>query len=177
MPGPWFSLNCRKYLKTRAQGEGFSTLIPMDSHQLDSQDSYASRWHRLTAVLIFGLFNRPKKNSNSTQFIQGLQSRWNLYSPMVRRQISSLSPSSSPCQSSVNHSRRLFQMTFLGFYCKINGRAGAALQQKLGRVGLASTNTRRFRVSGSRCWQQPTRFRKTCYHSCDTDSVQESKKY
>ena len=42
-------------------------------------------------------------------------------------------------------------MTFLGFDCKINGRAGAALQQKLGRVGLASTNTGRFRVGGSRC--------------------------
>ena len=43
----------------------------------------------------------------------------------------------------------------------------------LGRVRWASTNTGCFRVGGSRCWQQPAHLRKTCYHLCDNDSVQE----
>ena len=47
----------------------------------------------------------------------------------------------------------------------------------LARVWLASTNTGRFRVGGSRCWPQPSRVRKTCYHSCDTDSVRESTRF
>ena len=53
------------------------------------------------------------------------------------------------------------------------GRAPA----QLGRVGRASTNTGRFRVGGSRCGPRPARLRKTCYHSCDTDSVQESTRF
>ena len=32
-------------------------------------------WYQLTAVLNFGVFNGPNKNSNSTQFILGFQSR------------------------------------------------------------------------------------------------------
>ena len=47
---------------------------------------------------------------------------------------------------------------------------------QLGRVGRASINTGLFRVCGSRCGQLPAPLRKTCDHSCDTDSVQESKK-
>ena len=43
----------------------------------------------------------------------------------------------------------------------------------LARVGRASTNTMCFQVGGSRCGPRPTRLRKTCYHSCDTESVQE----
>ena len=50
------------------------------------------------------------------------------------------------------------------------GRSEALLAQ----VGVASTNTGRFRVGGSRCGQRQARLRKTCYHSCDTESVQES---
>ena len=53
------------------------------------------------------------------------------------------------------------------------GRAPARLAQ----VGRASTNTGRFRVGGSRCGPRPARLRKTCYHSCYTDSVQESKRF
>ena len=46
----------------------------------------------------------------------------------TRRQSSSLSPSLSPCWSSGNHSRRLFQKTIEGLEGKINGQAlGAAL--------------------------------------------------
>ena len=50
-------------------------------------------------------------------------------------------------------------------------------QALLGRVGRASTNTGRFPVGGSRCGQQQARLRKTCYYSCDTDSVQEAKRF
>ena len=49
------------------------------------------------------------------------------------------------------------------------GRSPAVLV----RVGRASTNTGRFRVCGSRCRPRPARLRKTCYHSCNTDWVQE----
>ena len=47
----------------------------------------------------------------------------------------------------------------------------------LALVGRASTNTGRFRVSGSRCRQRLARLKKTCYQSCDTDSVQESTRF
>ena len=47
----------------------------------------------------------------------------------------------------------------------------------LARVGQASTNTGRFRVSSSRCGLQPARLKKTCHHSCDTDSVQDSTRF
>ena len=53
---------------------------------------------------------------------------------------------------------------------------GRALAQ-LERVGLARSNTGRFRVGGSRCWPRQARLRKTCYHSCDTDSVRQSKRF
>ena len=44
-----------------------------------------------------------------------------------------LSPSSSPCWSSGNHSLRLFEKTIEGFCCKIHGRAvWAAFLQCLG---------------------------------------------
>ena len=90
-------------------------------------------WYQLAAVLNFCVCNRPKKNWNSTQFILELWSRLNLYNPLVRQQSSSLSPSLSPCQSSGNHSWRLFQKTIEGFDCKINGQAlWAALQHSLG---------------------------------------------
>ena len=42
-------------------------------------------------------------------------------------------------------------------------------------IGLARTNTGHFQVGGSPCWQLPAR--KTCYHSCYTDSVQESLRF
>ena len=44
-----------------------------------------------------------------------------------------------------------------------------------GQVGQASTNTGSYRVGCSHCWQQPACMRKTCHHSGNTDSVQESK--
>ena len=99
-----------------------------------------------------------------------------LYNSLVRRQSSSLSPSSNlnPCLSSGNSSWRLFQKsqekTIEGFDCKINGRAR-------GLVGLASKNTGHFWVSGSRCWPRQACLRKNCYHSCKTHLVLESKMF
>ena len=51
---------------------------------------------------------------------------------------------------------------------------------QLGLVWRASTNTGCFQVGGSRCWPawpRLARLRKTCYHSCDTDSVRQSKRF
>ena len=53
---------------------------------------------------------------------------------------------------------------------------GSALAQ-FGRVGRASTNVGRFRVGGSLCGPRLARLRKTCYHSCDTNLVRESKRF
>ena len=54
-------------------------------------------------------------------FYSGFLSRLNLYNSLVKRQSSCLSPISSPCWSSDNHFRGLFQKTIEGFHCKING--------------------------------------------------------
>ena len=98
-------------------------------------------------LLNFCIFNWSKINSTSTQFIQGIWSRWNLYNSLVRSKSSSLSPSSSPCLSSGNYSWRLFQKTIKGFDSRINGWALWAVllraQVHLGLVRQASTNTGR----------------------------------
>ena len=53
--------------------------------------------------------------------------------PLVRLHSSSLSPRSSPCKSSDNHSQRKFQTKIEGFSCKVSGWApGAALKHSLG---------------------------------------------
>ena len=89
-------------------------------------------WNQLTACLNFGIINRPKKNLNSTQFIQGFRSRLNLCL-LITSQSSSLSPRSSPCLSSGNYSRRPFQKAIEGFDCEINCQAlGVELQHSLG---------------------------------------------
>ena len=46
-----------------------------------------------------------------------------------------------------------------------------------GWVWRASTNTGHFQVCSSCCWPPQELSRKACYHSCYTDSVQESKKF
>ena len=55
---------------------------------------------------------------------------------------------------------------------------GSTLAQ-LGRVRWVpeSTNTGNFWVSGSHGWQQPAHLKKTCFHSCNTDSGLESKMF
>ena len=94
-------------------------------------------WYRLTAVLDFGVFNWSKKNWNSTQIILEIKTvttHWSGGRLQVQLEQSwSLSPSSSPCLSSGNHSPWLFQKSFECFECKNNGRAlGAALRHSLG---------------------------------------------
>ena len=96
--------------------------------------------------------------------------------PLVRRQSSSLSPSSSPCLSSGNHSLKLFQETIEGLQNQWPSSWGSA-QAQLGRVGRASTNTGRFRVCGSRCRQRTARLTKSRYQFCDADLVWESKRF
>ena len=75
--------------------------------------------------------------------------------------------------------RRLFQKRIEGSEGEITGQAlGAALLLCL-RVGRASTNTGYFRVDGShgRCGPRQARLTKTYYHSCNTDSGQESTRF
>ena len=92
-----------------------------------------------------------------------------------------MSPSSSPCRSSGNHSQRLFQKTIEGLEVKINGQAfEAALRHCL----LRSDRQHKHRVIPS-LWQ--LLLAATCsleenvlplllYHSCYTDLVQELKR-
>ena len=71
--------------------------------------------------------------------------------------------------------RRLFQKVIEGLEGKINCQlvpsSWGSSVALLVRVGRASTNTRRFLISGSRCGcdLRSACLRKTCYHSCDTD--------
>ena len=57
------------------------------------------------------------------------------------------------------------------------GHVPALPVAQLGRAGRESTSTGRFRVGGSRCGPRPARarLRKTCYHSCDTDLLENQK--
>ena len=101
---------------------------------------------------------------------------------MVRWLSSNLSPNLSPCLSSGNYSlqslpkaiqednQRFWMQNQFPSYC------ACALAQ-LWLVGLASPNTECFLVSCSSCWQRTARLRKTCYHSCNTDLVQERKRF
>ena len=71
-----------------------------------------------------------------------------------------------------DYSRRQSKVLTAKSMAKVLGqRSGTACQ--VGRVGRASKVTRCFWVSCSRCWPRLARSRKTCYHSCDTDSVRE----
>ena len=100
----------------------------------------------------------------------------NLYNVLVRLQGSSLSPSLSPCLSSGNLSEGCWgNLRFRGQNQQPSSLGSSPAL--LGLVGWASTNTGRFQAGYSRCWQLPVGLRKTCYHSCYTDSVQESKRF
>ena len=143
--------------------------------------SQSGKW-RLVSTHLCPQFWRSKKNSNSIQFIElysGVSEQINLYNTLVSRQSSSLSPSWSPCLSSgidwqslpkaIPEDNQSFWLQKL--FPSSWGRAPA----QLGRVGQASANTGYFQVGSSSCWQLPARLMKTCYHSCDTDSVHNSK--
>ena len=60
-------------------------------------------WNRNCGCHNVSIFSRPKKNSNTTHFIQGFQSSFTLLpfklNLLVRLQSSSLSPRVSPCTS------------------------------------------------------------------------------
>ena len=122
---------------------------------------------------------KPKKNSNSTHFIQRFLSRQNLYTLLGRSQ----SSSSSPYQSSGNYSQGLFQKTIKIFDCKINGLAiGGNCSHSLGQsnwTGKAQTQaiSKLAQLASSCCGQQQAQFRKDCYHSCYTDFVLELKMF
>ena len=121
-------------------------------------------WYCLTIVLNFGFFNGPKKNSNSTQFILGLQSRQNLNNPLVRvrRQSSSLSPSSSPSPAiwqSLPKKGAKSMAKLLG------PRSGTACAGRTGEHKLRAFPSRLQLLLAAN------------YHSCDTDLVQELKRF
>ena len=87
----------------------------------------------------------------------------------------------SPCLSSGNHPRRLFQKT------KANGQKTkayidhkassllslalrAALRHSLGWSDRRA-QTQCIQVGGSCCWPQQARLKETCYHSYDTEKI------
>ena len=92
--------------------------------------------------IYFSILNRPKKNSNSTQLIQGHTANPG-NSEQTRPLQLGLSPSG--CRSHGrpgNNSQRLFQKTIKGFDWKINGQAlcTALYLAQLGKDRHASTN-------------------------------------
>ena len=126
-----------------------------------------------------------KKNSKTTQFIE-------LYSG-VSEQIKALQPigqaaefkfeskfkplpviwQSLPKAIPEENRRFWLQNQWPSSWGRALGRVRRA--STLGLVRWASINTGSFLVGGSRCLPRQARFRITCYHSCYTDSVQESK--
>ena len=72
--------------------------------------------------------------------------------------------------------RRLFQKVIEGLNFKRQYQwpsSWGSSPALLVLVGQASTNAGRF-LGSSRCGQRQARLKKTCYHSCNTDSIQES---
>ena len=126
-------------------------------------------------------FCRSIKNSNSTQFIE-------LYFGVLK-QIKPLQPNGQAAEFKFESKFKPLQVIWQSLPKVVPednrrfrgqnqwpspwGRALARLAQ----VGQASTNTRHFRVCGSRCGQRPARLRKTYYHSCFTDLVRELKSF
>ena len=117
-------------------------------------------------------FQQNKKEFKLHPDYSGILEQIKPYNPVIRRQRSSLSP--SPCLSSNNLSWMLVEKAIRGFDCKINGQNGLS-SWPLGLVVLASTNTKHFWIWDSGCWQLLACLLKKCYHSWNTDLVQESK--
>ena len=127
--------------------------------------------------LKFGISNRLKRNWNSTQFMLWFWRLLNHYNSLVRRQSSSLSPSLSPSLSSGNLSEGCSRRLSKVFRAKSTAKLLGPLSCSpcAGRTGEHKHG--RFQVGFSHCRQRPARLRKICYHSCDTDSVQESTRF
>ena len=82
------------------------------------------------------------------------------------------------CQSSGNHSRRLFQKTIESLTAKSMAKLlGQRFCTAWAGWGGASINTGCFRVFGSRCWTLPACSKKTFYYSCHSDSVRQPKRF
>ena len=105
------------------------------------------------------------------------QNLYILYMLWVGLQSSSLSQSSHICLSFSNHSQRLFQKRMEGFDCKVTDQTlWATLWQRLGGLDRQE-QMQSVEVPAGQRWQRLACFRKTCYHSCDTNLVQEKKKF
>ena len=131
-------------------------------------------YDQLTAVLNFVVFNRPEKNLNSTQIILGFL------------QIQPLQPIGRvqfwvQVQAPACHRLcwRLFQKTLLNQWPSSWSSAPVQLWQVWDRLTfwLVHTNTGCFHACSSHWGQLPACYRETCYPSCNTDSVQESKRF
>ena len=85
----------------------------------------------------------------------------------------SLSPSLSSGNLSEGCSRRLSKVFRAKSTAKLLGPLSCS--PCAGRTGEHKHG--RFQVGFSHCRQRPARLRKICYHSCDTDSVQESTRF
>ena len=82
----------------------------------------AEGWKPLTTCLNICIFNRPKMNLHSTQFIQDFRANKTCWSG-CRVQFESKIKPLGLCLSSGNHFLRLSQKAIEGFHCKINGQA------------------------------------------------------
>ena len=127
-------------------------------------------------------FWRSKKNSNSTQFIElyfGVSEQTKQLQPIGQAAEFKFESKFEPLQviwqsppkavAAVREDNRRFRGK--NPWPSSWGSAPA----RLVRVGRASTNTGRFLVGGSHCGQRLARSRKTYYHSCYADLVQELK--
>ena len=121
-------------------------------------------WHWLTAVLNFCIFKWPKKNSNSTQLIQGFQSRstfttrWSGCIVQVWLQVLSLPVIWQSLTKSIPEDNRRFWLQNQW------QSSWDSAPVQLGMVWRESTNTVHFQVGGSCCWLRAW----LCYHSCHT---------
>ena len=138
-------------------------------------------WQRRTAVINFGVLKRIQTPHSLLNFIVGFWGRQNLHNPLARLQSSSLSPSSSPCQPVPviwqSLQKAILEDNWMFWLQNQWLISWGSAPAQVGRVWLASTNTGCFLVCCSRCRQQPACLRKTCYHCCNTDSLQQSKRF
>ena len=126
-----------------------------------------------------GVFNRPNKNSNSTQII--------LWFWTHLEQIKSLQPIGQEAEFKFESKFKPLPVIWQSLLNAIPERnwrfwlknqwlsSWGRAQAQLGQVGLARTNTGSFQVGCSHCCQLPASLRQTCYQSCNTDSVWEWK--
>ena len=151
----WSILNSSLYLKTSQGDEG---------------------WYCLSPFLNFWVFKRPKRIhtphslfwdfwADKTFTTSWSGSRVQVQAPAYRLTITP--KGFSRWQSKVLTAKSMAELFW------------QALRHSLGRSWgpRVRSNTGSFWVSCSCCWQWQAHLRKKCCHSCDTDSVQESKTF